>query len=638
MAGIRKVTRNAYLRIRDPPLPAPTSPEPSLLPLATYTGHRNCIMSLVFMPDSKDIVSGSLDGTMRVWSLTEGNEIGEAIRVRSLVWAMAASEDGKLLASGGLGGRVIVWDAKSHKKVVEGGGRHSHVVNSLSFSRDSTKVASASEDKSVIVWSTSTGERLAGPFTGHISRVYCVAFSPDAKQLASCNENAIHIWHSHNAELALPPIRTTGYYRGPHSLSWTPDGNQIIAGCWDRTIRIFDASNGTQITRWDAHTSTGTIFSIAVSRDGRYIVSGSRDNTVKLWDATTHQQIGPTLQHDDMVRSVCISPDAKYIASAGDDRKVSLWSLPQLVNPSYAIDKADAAAKGNEDTKSNNSNNEDEDTPKPPDGNKEATDEEAKMSHTQEDETESVRNFLDMAAVFSQDEDGDPLAFLAAVQGDLEQGNIDISKLDGKVQRRLFNRLQGALSRMKKAAESRPSKEKGRGQAREDATPTPDTATAEDTAQTTQSRKPFGRLRNHLKKHTTSRKGKERETSESPHPLREDAAEPASPKRGHVRKRGERLRQRIAGRREGQSTDRPPRGSSSSAGVSVAPIRRYKVTYGFMEPRNVAVPMPDPDDEEEKSWRGKLFDMICYCSCIPYRTYLLSGRSLVHASVGLCLT
>ncbi|KIJ61778.1 hypothetical protein HYDPIDRAFT_54049, partial [Hydnomerulius pinastri MD-312] len=87
------------------------------------------------------------------------------------------------LASGREDRRVIVWDAKSHEKVVEGKERHSDGVWSLSFSRDATRVASASYDHSVIVWSTLTGEQLAGPFTGHTDWVECVAFSPDAERL-----------------------------------------------------------------------------------------------------------------------------------------------------------------------------------------------------------------------------------------------------------------------------------------------------------------------------------------------------------------------------------------------------------------------------------------------------------------------
>ncbi|KIJ59599.1 hypothetical protein HYDPIDRAFT_118370 [Hydnomerulius pinastri MD-312] len=224
-----------------------------------------------------------------------------------------------------------------------------------------------------------------------------------------------------------------------------------------------------------------------------------------------------------------------------------------------------------------------------------------------------------MAAVFSQDQDNEPLAFLAAAQGELEQEDIEASKPNCRTEKRLFNRLKGTLGRIKKAAESRPLKDKGNGKAREDATPAPDTATAEDTAQNTPPREALDRFKNRLKKHAMSRKGRKREASESesPRSSKQDANDRAALQREHTRERGERLRQRLTGRREGQSTDHLPGEHSSSAADPEAPIRHYTVAYGFMEPRVVAAPMPDSDDEEEKSWGQQLFEMICYCPWVP---------------------
>ncbi|KIJ59595.1 hypothetical protein HYDPIDRAFT_118358 [Hydnomerulius pinastri MD-312] len=206
------------------------------------------------------------------------------------------------------------------------------------------------------------------------------------------------------------------------------------------------------------------------------------------------------------------------------------------------------------------------------------------------------------------------MLFRVKVQGDLEQGATDTSKLGSNAQRRLFNRLQGALGRIKKAAGSRPSKDKGNGRAQEDATPTSDTATTEDTTQPTSPRKALHQLKNRLKQRTTSRKSKERDSSEPPHPSKEDAAERASLRRENVRKRGERPQQRITGRHERHSVHRPSGASSSAPANPAAPIRHYKVAYGQMNDRVVAAPIHDP----KEWWGAVLFGWICYCTCIPY--------------------
>ncbi|KIJ66826.1 hypothetical protein HYDPIDRAFT_86046, partial [Hydnomerulius pinastri MD-312] len=307
--------------------------------LETLTGHKESVLSIAFLPESECLVSASWDGAVRVWSLADGREIGKTIECGSAVRAIAASEDGRFLASGGRDGRVIIWDTESHEKVVEmkNPGWSLGVVCSLSFSPDSQRIVSGSEDESVIVWCTKTGDRLAGPFMGHSGWVYSVAFSPNGVQVASCDGHNIHIWHSHTAERTIPPITAPGF--GAISLVWTPDGKQIVTGCY-LSIRIFDSATGSQVAEWDAHTNF--IRSLALSRHGQYLVTGS-DKTVKVWDALSHHQIGHSLQHtsdsDNGVRCVAISPDSRYIASAGDDKEMYVWSLQNIVDPSSATDK-----------------------------------------------------------------------------------------------------------------------------------------------------------------------------------------------------------------------------------------------------------------------------------------------------------
>ena len=66
--------------------------------------------------------------------------------------------------------------------------------------------------------------------------------------------------------------------------------------------------------------------SVAFSPDGNRIVSGSDDKTVRLWDAATGQPVGdPLTGHTDTVYSVAFSPDGTRIVSGSDDKTVRLW-------------------------------------------------------------------------------------------------------------------------------------------------------------------------------------------------------------------------------------------------------------------------------------------------------------------------
>ncbi|MCL1463516.1 WD40 repeat domain-containing protein, partial [Argonema galeatum] len=68
------------------------------------------------------------------------------------------------------------------------------------------------------------------------------------------------------------------------------------------------------------------VFSVAFSPDGQRIVSGSDDNTVRLWDLQGNPIGSPFMGHEDFVTSVAFSPDGEMIVSGSGDKTLRLWN------------------------------------------------------------------------------------------------------------------------------------------------------------------------------------------------------------------------------------------------------------------------------------------------------------------------
>ncbi|KIJ42050.1 hypothetical protein M422DRAFT_171544, partial [Sphaerobolus stellatus SS14] len=157
----------------------------------------------------------------------------------------------------------------------------------------------------------------------HTSSVMSVAFSPDGQRVVSGSADAtIRIWDAQTGNTIAGPFHGCAY--PVRSVAFSPDGQRVVSGSVGRTIRIWDAHAGNQITGSFCH--PGWVTSVAFSPDGQRVVSGSHDKTIRIWDVQTGNSIGAPLQgHTHWVLSVAFSPDGHRIVSGSFDQTIRLW-------------------------------------------------------------------------------------------------------------------------------------------------------------------------------------------------------------------------------------------------------------------------------------------------------------------------
>ena len=123
--------------------------------LQTLEGHTSLVRSVAFSHDSKLLVSGSDDYTVRIWDTTTGVCQQTLEGHDRLVNSVAFSHDRKLLASGSDDYTVRIWDTATGvcQQTLKG---HDDSVRSIAFSHDSKLLASGSFDGTVKIWDMST--------------------------------------------------------------------------------------------------------------------------------------------------------------------------------------------------------------------------------------------------------------------------------------------------------------------------------------------------------------------------------------------------------------------------------------------------------------------------------------------------
>jgi WD40 repeat protein len=61
----------------------------------------------------------------------------------------------------------------------------------------------------------------------------------------------------------------------------SPDGQQLVSGSWDHTLKLWEVASGRELRTFAGHKAG--VWACALSPDGQQLVSGSADNTLKLW-------------------------------------------------------------------------------------------------------------------------------------------------------------------------------------------------------------------------------------------------------------------------------------------------------------------------------------------------------------------
>ncbi len=163
----------------------------------------------------------------------------------------------------------------------------------------------------------------AHTLAAHTRWVHSIAFSPDGELLVSgSGDNTIKLWEISSArEISVHAAHANSVL----SVAFSPDGRTLASGSGDKTIKLWEMPSGSQLFTLVGHTNK--VYSVAFSPDGRFLASGSWDNSIKVWEVFSGREIRALTGHAQWVRSVAFSPDGRTLAAGSDDKTITLWEV-----------------------------------------------------------------------------------------------------------------------------------------------------------------------------------------------------------------------------------------------------------------------------------------------------------------------
>jgi WD40 repeat protein len=278
--------------------------------------HRSRVSDVIFSPDGQTLASSSR-GNIYLWQLSRGPD--RAAFQGNTRGVFAFAPDARLLAANDKDGNVKLFDPRTGKQTAQLG-KLDKGVSCLAFSDDGLLLAAGGAGGLVKVWEVpKRRERAAFPEAGG---VFSLAFAPGSKTLAAGGDGSVKLWDLQTKAGRF--LRESQKGARVTALAFPARGSTLAVGLATGEVEVWDifASRREGVLRLEG--GFGAIGTLAMSADGKTLASAHGGGATGLWDVPSLQRRG---QLPGGARSLAFSPDGKTLATGKDDHSVQVWDV-----------------------------------------------------------------------------------------------------------------------------------------------------------------------------------------------------------------------------------------------------------------------------------------------------------------------
>ncbi|KAG2838688.1 Protein FIZZY-RELATED 2 [Phytophthora cactorum] len=272
-------------------------------------GPSDSVTSVSWSQRGTHLSVGTNSGEVQIWDVSAGKKIrtmtGHLARVGTLGWS------GQSLASGSRDRTILMHDMRTQEPFQSKLAGHKQEVCGLKWSFDGRQLASGGNDNKLLIWNVqSMSSSLQGDattplarFNEHSAAVKAIAWSPHQHGLLASGggtaDRCIRFWNTQTLT-ALPFVDTGSQVC---NLMWSKNANEVVSthGYSLNQIIVWKYPTMTKLATLTGHTFR--VLYLAMSPDGQTIVTGAGDETLRFWNAfpSTKAQRGSRLGTDLML-------------------------------------------------------------------------------------------------------------------------------------------------------------------------------------------------------------------------------------------------------------------------------------------------------------------------------------------------
>ncbi len=304
------------------------------------------LYAVAISPDGKLIATGGRDGSIIVRELGAGGE-STKLNVGKTVFALAFAPDGQTLAAGCENSHVHLWTVRGHGLIFRRALACRGNVLAVAFSPSGKWLAAGVEGSGNIHLFDVASAKLQCTIWEAANLISSLAFTPDGKALASAGVD-FKLWDvrpkvleaiaSDRLDLDVAELRANG----KRSQKWEAIGESEYAagiavspdGKWLAGVTGIGGPNsgGKTLTTWDAASgrrlktiASKGMTTVVITPKGDRMITGSDDGMLRVWNPETAALTKQWAAHSSAVRAIAIIPGSSLLATVGADGNLKIW-------------------------------------------------------------------------------------------------------------------------------------------------------------------------------------------------------------------------------------------------------------------------------------------------------------------------
>jgi serine/threonine protein kinase/WD40 repeat protein len=305
-------------------------------------GHTNLVKAFAFSPDSTTLLSVSWDQTARLWSLPNGQPLGQPLKHVTNVDHCAWSHDARHLATAQNDGLIRVWQRpvddpvlarvpgwglrpriSFNGRLVAPGIWHESAMGGVHQGIDRVRVLAAANGQPAVADIT-----LSGPL---VDSCVCADNRAVAAVWSRGEKGQLGVWDVATGHARFAPIPLPGL---PISVAARPERGQLAVICLTGDLLVIDDTTGKKVLelRHEPWAPSGRNVQVQYTPDGKTLVSiGGGGPTVNVRDADTGQLRFPPLRaslEGSNFHSFSLSADSRLLATMSlVKNSAQVWDL-----------------------------------------------------------------------------------------------------------------------------------------------------------------------------------------------------------------------------------------------------------------------------------------------------------------------